>query len=602
MLVKTVPMCPVCEHKNCSFIYENKDEAGGKFYLYMCKSPGCETKRRIRDVNDYLNELTGQSEPKEKEEDLSKEETGLIPPGEFVALDNPDHPWGKRAISVETCKLFGVTVNPDAPLTESPNKIDRWTRMGLKATGVSCIFPNYDENGRLIAQKSRCVNPETKERSFIWFKKGTGDVNARKTFFGQKLWNPQQHSKLVIVFGEFDAMATHQMIGGMPVVSAPDGDDSAKKMVERYYNWLRKFKEIIFIPDNDGKCIKVVEALAAKFPRQAKIVMLTKHKDPSDYLVHGDTNLFRQEFFSAQPFTPQKIVGLSSFKKELFSDPPVPIAQYPWDGLNQMTGGIWAGELITIKAPPKVGKSTIMNEIAYNLYLNNPNERIGMIYLEETKRDLVFRLVGMKLNKNLQRPEIREQASKEEIAEAFADLTDPERFFIVEHWGACSSDFLEEKITELVLATGCQYIFFDHISMAITDESNKDERLALDRLVTAIKSLTVGIPDVDETGNDIVRQPTVFMVTHVNDNGQPRGSRVAIQVSNLVLGLHRDKMSDSQEERNTLTILVEENRRYGDTGLACRLRYDWVSGRLSEIMSEETETKKKYVYDTLKRS
>jgi len=555
-LHKSLNECPKCHHKGCAAIYKNPDKSnpGKHFYLLYCFSTGCGAKYPVNEEGEEM----------EKEESEVKV-TGLIEGEGYADLLNKDDPWGYRGIVAQTCKVFGV-------------------QLGHHHGRPVLIFPNYNEKGELHAQKLRGSNPFGK-REFTWLK-GNDQVNTNKTFFGQNLWRPEKHQKIAVVFGEFDALALYQMLPGFAVISVPDGDDSAAKYVERYYNWLRRFREIIFVPDNDGKCSQVAEALAARFPRQAKLAVLTKHKDPCDYLANGDTNLFREEFVSAQPFTPQKIVGLSSFRRELLEDPPVPIADYPWEGLNRLTGGIWAGELVTIKAPPKVGKSSLLNAVAYHLY-RTTDKKIGLIYLEETKRDLVFRLVSMHLEKNLQRPEIRQEVERDELLSAFHDLTSNERFFVVEHWGACSSDFLEEKITELVLATGCQFIFFDHVSMAITDESNKDERVALDRLVSAIKALTVGIKDIDEEGNSIIREPTIFMVTHVNDNGQPRGSRIAVQISNLVIGLQRNKLAETPEERNVLTVVVEDNRRYGETGVASKLFYDWRTTSLTEIPTEK---------------
>jgi twinkle protein len=311
-----------------------------------------------------------------------------------------------------------------------------------------------------------------------------------------------------------------------------------------------------------------------------------------------------KEFYSSQPYSPEKIISLSDLKHLLFDDPPVPIADYPWEGLNNMTGGIWPGELVTIKAPPKVGKSTCIGEIVNHLH-ETKDLPIGLIYLEETQRDLIYKFATLTLNKNLQRPEIRSTVSHKELLGAAESFLASDNIFLVDHFGSCSSDFLEDKITELVLAKGCQFIFFDHISMAITDESNKDERIALDRLITAIKALTVGIPDeisetisevqpdgtkIDKVVNKVImRQPTVFMVTHVNDNGQPRGSRAALQISNTVISLERDKLSKDKLSKNTTNIVVEENRRFGESGLACQLLYNRDTGRLSEIPRAEFE-------------
>lgn len=593
--------CPKCGSSDAGMIYQNRNpETQEDFYLFSCNSSKHDQTNGVwvmpvLDPENYMDEMTAKLDgtfvpDEDTVVDAPKEEDhviGLIDGGEYVALNNPKHPWGIRHITADTCKRFGVKYK-SLPFSRNSYVTHKAEIMGQSVYQEALIFPNYDEKGKLIGQKVRSINPATGERTFDWYK-ANEQFSAQRTFFGQNLWLSDKYhgKKLVITFGELDAMALYQMTGEQYcVISVPDGDTSLRVLAERYYNWMNKFSEIIFVPDNDpsGGCLKCVQPIAAKFPRKAKIVNLVKYKDPCDYLAQSDLQTFREEFFSAQPFTPQNIVSLSSQRKLLYEDPPVPVADYPFEGMNKMLGGIWPGELICVKARPGQGKSSLMNEIAYHLF-KTTDAKIGMIYLEETKRDLVFRLVGMELNKNmkLKTTDLKDPA----IGLAFDTLTKPDRFFVVDHWGACSSDFIEEKITELVLASGCEFIFFDHISMAITDESNKDERIALDRLIAAVKALTVGIVDYDDDGKVIERQPTIFMVTHVNDDGKPRGSRAALQISNTVIDLQRDATAKSEVERNTLRVTVEKNRQLGETGVASLLYYTKETARLTEIQEGE---------------
>ena len=395
-------------------------------------------------------------------------------------------------------------------------------------------------------------------------------------------------------------MAVYQMLG-VPTVSITNGDGSAQAQFRNEWNWLSRFKTIILVPDNDEACRSVVNAVGSVFPGKTKIVDLSHFKDPCEYLKNRKRELFAKEFYAAQPYSPEKIVNLYSLKDLVLQDPPEPIADYPWSGVNAKTGGIWAGELVVLKAFPKIGKTTVSSEIAFHLN-KTTDYKMGLIFLEETQRDLIVRFATMQLNKNLQRRDVFNSISSEEIANAIDIALCEDKISLLDHFGSCSSDFLEEKIKEFVLAKGCQFIFFDHISMAITDETNKDERIALDRLVAAIKSLTVGIPDMvtlpDGNGGTkqkvITREPTVFMVTHVNDDGKPRGSRAPIQMCNTMLSLERDKSSGDTSKRNTLNVYVSENRRLGDTGLASVLFYDQDTGRLNEVPLDQGEG---YVYD-----
>lgn len=595
--------CPVCGSRDAGVIYKNRNKEGDDFLVFKCFSgnhPLEKTVYKINSIETYDDDVLGKSSEKGTkimDEQLSskpKTTGGLLSSGAITEINTPDHPWGARRIREEVANFYGVSIRPDTPVTQNFDKLQALLDEGKPVRDIALIFPFYNLKGELVAQKVR--TPVNLKGS--WYKR---DENAKTDsgFFGQQLFNSPSIHEIAITFGEFDAMAVYQMMG-IPAVSITDGDQSAYKQFQKEYAWLSRFKTIYLVPDNDDSCRHTINSLGSLFPSKTRIVMATKHKDASDYLKNKDEADFRQEFRSAPYFSPQGILSIRDLKSLLFQKPPEPIANYPWDGLNELTGGIWAGELITIKAPPKVGKTSVMTTIAHHLK-NTTAHKMGLIYLEETHRDLIFRFVSFELKQNLQRKEVREGVSREEIEVAADSVLAGDQIFLLDHWGSCSSDFLEEKMTEFVRAKGCQFIFFDHISMAITDESNKDERIALDRLVATIKALTTGIPDqetvweVDEKGEGkwetktVLREPTIFMVTHVNDDGKTRGSRAAVQQSNLVLSLSRDKLAKTEQERNILDITVEENRRLGESGLACRLFYDKYTSMLTEIPSTSGE-------------
>jgi len=606
-VIRTDLPCPVCESPHSGSIYKNKEkDTGEPFFMYQCFSVwhgDVRFSKRIEDPNNYEEELMNATNPTKEKNSVeslpSSKHGGMFEfPTKFRDLTSPDDPWGFRGLSADTLAYYGVGVAEDAPVTQSLGRMATWTAKGGAPTGKAIVFPYFDHGGNLVTQKVRTAV----DVKGAYYK--TNDLDhSKRGFFGQNLFRSNAVKDIVITFGEFDAMAVYQMTG-MPAVSVCDGDASAQSLFRKEYAWLNKFERIIIIPDNDPSGKAIIPLLGSIFPRKTRIVNLTKYKDSCEYLQNKARDEFVKEFYSSQPYSPEKIISLSDLKHLLFDDPPVPIADYPWEGLNNMTGGIWPGELVTIKAPPKVGKSTCIGEIVNHLH-ETKDLPIGLIYLEETQRDLIYKFATLTLNKNLQRPEIRSTVSHKELLGAAESFLASDNIFLVDHFGSCSSDFLEDKITELVLAKGCQFIFFDHISMAITDESNKDERIALDRLITAIKALTVGIPDeisetisevqpdgtkIDKVVNKVImRQPTVFMVTHVNDNGQPRGSRAALQISNTVISLERDKLSKDKLSKNTTNIVVEENRRFGESGLACQLLYNRDTGRLSEIPRAEFE-------------
>jgi hypothetical protein len=926
--------CPLCDSSDAGAIYQNIDEKSGEpFFMFRCMSGNHAdhpNNIRIEDADNYEEEIMNPKGIQKQPSEPRMESIGLLNTGKYEDLDNSDDPWGYRGLTAETLEYYGVSVAEDVALTRNRKVIEQRMADNLSTRGKGLVFPYYSSvDNTLICQKVRTAV----DRKGAWYKADSTSVSMAG-FFGQNLFNANVLNEIAVTFGEMDAMAVHQMVG-VPTVSVSNGDQAAQGQFRNEYSWLSKFDRIILIPDNDESCRSIVPLLGAVFPRKIRVVELTKYKDPCEYLINKERQLFAEEFYAAQPYSPEKIINLYSLKKLIFEDPPEPLADYPWEGVNKKTGGIWAGDLVVLKAFPKVGKcfgkdtpvlmwdgsvkkvqdvkegdllmgddstprevkslargrenlykvkqnkrmdyvvneshimsvmktgsyetkdvplleylempqrerwkgyaapvfkqdiedterpnlswdaqvlglwlgdgtslepsfTTTDDEIVdylqeyaqsrgmefgyrngpddiiyrfksgeagnnyflnllkrlellgdkhipdevyfwpdsarlsllaglldsdghliknidgditcveivqknkylakgivklaqfcgfrasmyqteksctykgekrtgtyYRIFINgdlhkingvlphkqtygfrnkrNPlitgieveaigigdyygfvldgNHRfllsdctvvhnttvsseivyhlnkttdypIGLIFLEETQRDLIVRFATMELNKNLQVSGIFRDTDPSEIEKAIDVTLSSEKITLLDHFGSCSSDFLEEKIKEFVLAKGCQFIFFDHISMAITDDTNKDERLALDRLVASIKALTVGItdsitiPDEENGGTkqeQITRQPTVFMVTHVNDDGKPRGSRAPIQMCNTMISLERDKNASDDNSRNTLKLFVEENRRFGDTGLASVLSYSPSTGRLNEVPLE----------------
>jgi twinkle protein len=68
---------------------------------------------------------------------------------------------------------------------------------------------------------------------------------------------------------------------------------------------------------------------------------------------------------------------------------------------------------------------------------------------------------------------------------------------------------------------------------------------------------------------------------------QLRGSGAIAQLSDAVITLERNSMSDDPEVRHTTKVAVAKNRYNGLTGPACSLRYDMNTGRMNEVTLEE---------------
>ena len=116
-----------------------------------------------------------------------------------------------------------------------------------------------------------------------------------------------------------------------------------------------------------------------------------------------------------------------------------------------------------------------------------------------------------------------------------------------------------------------------------------DERKSIDVLMTRLRTL------VQETGISLI---AVSHLKRPNGNqghedgeavslSQLRGSGAIAQLSDAVITLTRNSMSDDPAVRHKTKIAIAKNRYNGDTGPACDLRYDIDSGRMNEVTLED---------------
>jgi hypothetical protein len=75
---------------------------------------------------------------------------------------------------------------------------------------------------------------------------------------------------------------------------------------------------------------------------------------------------------------------------------------------------------------------------------------------------------------------------------------------------------------------------------------------------------------------------TLFMISHVNDNDQTRGSRNISKAADLIVHLSRDKESGDDQVRNTTNLMVKGNRFGSHSGPAGAILFDMKTFRLTE--------------------
>jgi twinkle protein len=249
---------------------------------------------------------------------------------------------------------------------------------------------------------------------------------------------------------------------------------------------------------------------------------------------------------------------------------------YPWVGLNDKTRGFRQGELVTLTAGSGVGKSAVVREIAYDLITSG--ERVGMIMLEESTKRTALGIMGLHLDKPIHID--RSGVTEDEMRSAFEATVGSGSAFLYDHFGSTAIENLLSRVRYMARSLDCRWIILDHLSIVVSGLGDGDERRMIDNAMTSLRTL------VQETGVGL------FLVSHLkrpegkgHEEGaktslsQLRGSHAIAQLSDIVIGMERDQQG---EDPNMTTLRVLKNRFTGDTGEACCLRYDPLTGRLAE--------------------
>ena len=486
-----------------------------------------------------------------------------------ITADLPDNdsfsalPMKDRNISMDTVKKYGVIVREDG-------------------TSFKHSYPYYDSEGRYIAAKQRGFT-----KKFRW----VGDTKAYSesgALFGQQLFEPGSSKSITITEGELDAMAAYQMHGSRyPVVSVTSAG-SAPKDVIRNYKYLNSFETIVVCFDADegrmnaaGEVRYPGQEAALKVaqifePGKVRIVTLKEHKDASDYLVEGQAKEFIKEWWDGPRYTPAGLVKAKDLWDSI-KDPKVNDSiDYPFKSWNEKTYGMRKSEMVTLTADTGVGKTTIFKEIEHHILRTTPDEvGIGLLHLEEPNEDTALGLLSITANKPLHLPDVREKVSTEELKGYFDETLDNDRIVMWDHFG---SNTIDEVIANVrfMAAMGCEYIFLDHLSILVSDQSG-DERKQLDEAATKLKTLCME------------KNLGLFQVIHQNRAGEIRGTAGVEQLSNIVIKVSRDKKAKDDFIRNVTTTSVEKNRFCGRTGPSGYLFYEANTGRLRELTRDEVE-------------
>lgn len=447
-------------------------------------------------------------------------------------------PW--RGVTSETFKFYDVKTK----VTPEGIPVALGFRYGNGRTKV-----------RLLAKKDfRTVGTLASDKGFL---------------FGSDKFPPGSAKAITITEGELDACSVYQLLGSKYPCVSVSGASTARSDCTKDWDYLNSFDRIYICFDNDAPGQRATQEVASLFDFNKVYHVKLTRKDANEYLVAGATKDFLGTWYASKRFLPEGIISqYSEIERIIDEETKKESVSYPFQKLQSMTYGIRTGEVVLIKAPEKIGKTEFIRAIEYHL-LKTTDANIGVVHLEEGKSRMIKGLAGYELGVPCHLPD--SGVSNEDIKKAFKTATGrDERLHIYTHFDSDDPDTIINTIRFMAGPCGCRYIFLDHLSQLVSGLEDGDERKTLDYISTKLCQM---VEDLDFT---------LFVISHVNDDGKTRGSRYIAKVADLVLSLSRDILNPSEEIRNTTSITCEGNRFGSITGPAGELWFDFGTFKLTE--------------------
>ena len=445
---------------------------------------------------------------------------------------------GKRQISQKTCEFYKVFKDGD-----------------------TLRFPYYSGSGKIQGFKVK-----NKQKEFYY--EGT----RTDTLFGQNLF-ADKGKRIVISEGELDALSIFEAMPGWAACSIGHGCAGAKKDIQKQIPYLQGYNEIVLFFDNDSHGKKATQEVASILPPgKVKIALLdAKYKDASDALQANDAQAVRKAIWDAKTYTPDGIVSGKDLK-QIITTPGKPCDhEYPFKGLQEMSGGIEYGTLITICAGTGIGKSSWTRQLAAHLLQTEKEVKVGYLALEESNKQTGLGLMSTSLGKAFHIGE----HDKKDLEKAYDKTIANWNLFLFDGFGSYEADIIYNRIEYLACGLECRIIFLDHLSILLSGQVLDNEQKAISIVMTKLRSL------VERTGI------ALFLISHVrrtmSDHANEEGARVTLnslkgsssigQLSDQVFALERNQQAEGDFDSST-TLRVLKNRRTGRTGVATTLNYD----------------------------
>lgn len=567
--------CVCGKSSDAMSVYEKVDDDGKPFRDGYCRSGFCERKSQYIKPKELGFELIQSTEEYSEvgEEDVMTDD--VLERIESIQL-NPWRGWKERRLPKNLSEFYEVHTELD------------------DHGGISKRFyPVYDQEGKLACyhvrdqavKDAKAAYKEAKgsgedTSKFEWAQKRPPFYSIGKNRATHKLLGQTKFSGggkfLVITEGCEDALAYYKALSNnekgyeTPVVSITSGSSAAAKQIKANYEWVTSFEKVFIAFDNDEAGEKATEEVARLLkPQQAYIINLRRN-DPCEHVQNREERKLVDFFWKADKYSPVGVLKLSQMWDAFETETGRNMIPFPpaFGGLNEMMGGgMEPGEITLIGALTSIGKSTVIAHTVHHI-LKTTNLKIGAMYLEGTKREVVRDLLSIDQQTNYKKKK-REELNMSHLRDAFFNgVAADDRFTFVDHQGSLSTDDLIDKFRYLAKVEGCNVIFVDPLQAALASDANSETINFMDAILKIAKETDCAIAVVSHMRKPADKNP------HEVSEYDLLGSSSQNQIAFNTILLSRDKMNDDPKKRNSTLVQLAKCRRTGETGVAGWFRYD----------------------------
>jgi twinkle protein len=322
-------------------------------------------------------------------------------------------------------------------------------RIGQK--GNEIMFPYFKE-GELVNVKYRSMTE----------KKFRQEKNAEPVLFGRDFCKDKDY--LIINEGEIDTLSFSQY--GLNAVSVPSGA-SDLRWIETEWEFLNSFQKIYLAMDGDEAGQRNIDEIVKRLGEWRCYNVILPFKDANECLMNDVPDVKIQECIdNAKNYDPPTLKRATDFMDEvidLFENPEKLYGiSTPWDKLTEAVKGWREGELTVWSGRSGSGKSTMLNEVIYNLIKKKYIVIIASLEMMP-KKYLKWMLARIKQKKYL---------DKEEIKEAFEEI---KNLFVVNLNGEIKAIDLFEVLNFAARKYGVKHFFIDSLMKIEMKGNDKNE-------------------------------------------------------------------------------------------------------------------------------